>query len=302
MQVHFGIEALRPEWEAAVACVGTFDGVHLGHRAVICEAVSIASTREQPCVLVTFDRHPATILRPESQPKLIASLDENLRLFEFLGVAVAIVLTFDQTLSETGATEFLDRVLVGAIRAKALVLGHDFAFGRGREGTPEWLTKRIETHVVGAVEEGGRRVSSSAIRTAISEGRVEDASRWLGRPFEISAVVVPGQKLGKSLGFPTVNLARSIDQVVPADGVYAGRCETPHGVFRAAVSVGVRPAVGGGVRTIEAYLLDYPGKSLYGASVRLELLRRLREERDFESVDDLREQIRLDVERVAASV
>jgi len=300
MQVHFGLELLQAEWPKSVVCVGTFDGVHLGHRAVIGRAVSDAAQRDLPCIVVTFDRHPAHVLAPDRCPKAIASLGENLEQFGSLGVGIAVVIPFTRELSQTTAQTFFDQALVGTLKAGSLVIGHDFAFGKGREGTPEWLKQRIETDVVPPFELEGSRVSSSAIRSAVEHGDVETAAKLLGRPFEVGGVVVSGQKLGRALGYPTANLARSFDQVTPADGIYAGYATTPHGVFKAAVSIGVRPAVGGKDRTIEAYLLDYPGQELYGRAISLALHRRIREERNFESLDALKDQIARDVALVAS--
>lgn len=298
LQVHFGLELLAAEWDRAIACIGTFDGVHLGHQEVIKTAVELARERECPCVLVTFDRHPAHILAPDRCPKPIAALQANLAAFEALGVAVAIILPFDYALSQTSAEDFLSLNLKNAIHAQAIVVGHDFAFGHNRVGTPAWLSDRIETVVVPAFEIAGRRVSSSEIRRDIVEGKVEEAAHLLGRPFEIPGVIVAGQKLGRQLGYPTANLARSFDQVLPAYGIYSGEMELPQGKYRAAISIGTRPAVGGDAMTIESYLLDYPGDEIYGAPVTLRLTGRLREERNFPSMDALKAQIALDVEQI----
>jgi riboflavin kinase / FMN adenylyltransferase len=298
MQVHFGVELLAAEWSRAVVCMGTFDGVHLGHQEVIRTAVRQAAERECPCVLVTFDRHPAHILAPEKCPKPIAALHENLSAFAGLGVAVAVILSFDYELSQTSASDFFKSILIDRIHSEAIVVGHDFAFGHNRQGTPDWLQGRIETTVVPPFELEGRRVSSSEIRRAVQTGNVEEASRLLGRPFEIPGVVVAGKKLGRQLGYPTANLARSFDQVLPAYGIYSGSLTCPFGMYTAAVSIGTRPAVEGQTMTIEAYLLDYPGDSLYGAPVTLRLLSRVREERNFDSLDALKEQIRVDVAEI----
>lgn len=297
MQVHLGTGTLRAEWPRAVACVGTFDGVHLGHQAVICQAVAQAEALSLPPVLVTFDRHPSAILAPSRTPRALAPLQENLAQFERLGVAVALVVPFDAELSRMTADRFLEKILRGAARADRLVVGHDFAMGQGREGNTDWLAARIPTEVVPPFEVEGQRVSSSAIREAVSTGDVGQAAKLLGRPFAYCGVVVGGQQLGRTLGYPTANLARSVDQVLPADGVYAGWFESRRGRYRAAVSIGTRPAVGGGDRTVEAHLLDYPGESLYGLSARLELVWRLREERNFPSLDALKVQMALDCEQ-----
>ncbi len=300
MQVHFGVELIEAEWAGAVAVIGTFDGVHLGHQAVISQAVAEARNREMPCVLLTFDRHPAAILAPEKCPLAIASLGDNLRQFEKLGVNTAVVLHFDKKLSETTADDFLQHFLIEKIRTSKLVVGHDFAFGHDREGTPEWLQGRIETQVIPPFQQEGIRVSSSAVRKAIAEGRMEEATHLLGRAWEIGGVVIPGQRLGRDLGYPTANIARSFHQILPTDGVYAGVCQTPYGPFKSAVSIGLRPTIGDAHRTIEAYLLDYPGKSLYGHSVSLAIDARLRGQENFGSLDDLKEQIARDVEIVAS--
>jgi riboflavin kinase/FMN adenylyltransferase len=297
MQVHLGTGTLHAEWPRAVVCVGTFDGVHLGHQAVIRQAVADAREAELPCVLVTFDRHPASILAPSKTPPSLATVGANLRRFEALGVSVVLVLPFDAALSRMSADQFLEEILRRGVRADRIVVGHDFAMGNGREGTTEWLAARIPTDVVPPFELEGHRVSSSDVRWEILSGKVEQAARLLGRAYELEGVIVGGQRLGRELGWPTANLARSGNQAIPADGVYAGWMQTPYGRFRAASSIGTRPAVGGGDRTIEAYLLDYPGESLYGHAVSLEFHRRLREERNFPSLDALKEQIAADVEQ-----
>lgn len=298
MLTHFGIESVQAEWCEAVVCIGTFDGVHLGHRRVIERAVESGRASDRPSVVVTFDRHPAAVLAPDRVPPAIASLGEDLRQFEAIGAAVAVVLRFDEALAATTAETFLDDILREGLRGSALVVGHDFAFGHDRVGTPDWLADRIPTEVVPPFLLDGQRVASSEIRRRIASGDVEGAARLLGRPFAVEGVVVGGEKLGRTLGFPTLNLARSGGQVRPADGVYAGRCETSIGAFAAAIGIGVRPTVGGSERTIEAYLLDYPGDSLYGQAVRLEVIQRLRGEVRFDSLEDLRRQMAEDVDRV----
>lgn len=295
MLVHFGVETLHAEWKESVVCIGVFDGVHLGHREVIRGAVQMARERECPSIVVTFDRHPAAILAPDRCPAQIATLDQDLQEMEALGVAVVVVLPFDLALSQTSAADFLAGILKGSLRAEHLIIGHDFAFGHDREGTPEWLRERIDTTVVPPFELNGVRVSSSQIRRLVVEGKVSQVSALLGRPFAFEGVVVGGQKLGRTLGYPTLNLVRSANQVLPADGIYAGRCLISMGAYEAAVSIGLRPAVGGGPRTIEAHLLDYPGDSLYGSAVTLELVARIRAELPFENLDSLKSQIERDV-------
>ncbi len=295
MQVHFGIEHLAAEWPEAVGCIGTFDGVHLGHQFVISQTVSRARALGVPAVLITFDRHPAAILHPDRAPLAIGSVESNLARFAELGVDIALILPFTPELAATPALAFFDTVLRDSVRLKEIIVGHDFAFGHDREGTPEWLAVRLPCETIPPFLMEGARVSSSAIRRAVEEGRVEDAQRLLGRPFTIPGVIVKGAQLGRTIGFPTANLARSFRQVMPRDGIYAGNVTGPFGVFRTAVSVGMRPTVEGTNRTIEAFLIDYKGGEFYGESVELTLTQWIREERHFDDLDAMRVQIEKDV-------
>lgn len=296
MHIHFGLDHLVAEWPRSLVCIGTFDGVHRGHQAVIGRSVEKARGLGVPCVLVTFDRNPAAILAPERAPKAIGSIEGNLAQFAKLGVDVALVLPFTRALADTSADDFYQRVLKEEVRADAVVIGHDFAFGHDRVGTPEWLSQRIDTEVVPPFLVEDRRVSSTDIRNAVSEGRLEEAASLLGRPFEIPGVVVHGEKIGRTLGYPTANLARSFDQVTPANGIYAGDFHMGSQSYRAAVSIGVRPTFEGTTRSIEAFLLDYKGEDFYGRSATLTLTQRIRDEQRFESVELLKEQMARDIE------
>jgi riboflavin kinase / FMN adenylyltransferase len=299
VQVHFGIELLKPEWTKAITCVGTFDGLHVGHQRVIEAAVSRAKTEELPVIVVTFDRHPMVILNPSQAPKPIASLKMNLEQLQALGVGLVVVLPFNAWLSRMSAEEFFRSILIDKLRSSCVVVGHDFAMGNGREGTTDWLASRIETVVVPAFEVDGLRASSSKIRKAVSGGDLALANKMLGRGFEIQGFVDHGQKLGRTLGFPTANIARSFDQVLPADGVYAAMFLVDGKQYRSALAIGTRPAVGGGPRSIEAYLLDYPGDSLYGQHIRLRLEHYLRPELNFSDLDALKVQMAADVVQVS---
>ncbi|MES1227159.1 MAG: riboflavin biosynthesis protein RibF [Armatimonadota bacterium] len=300
MQLHFGVDLLLPEWSGCVACIGTFDGVHVGHKTLLTTAHEEAAKHELPSVVVTFDRHPAAVLNPARKPASLASLEQNLAEFEKVGVAMALVLPFDERMAATTATEFLENVLKNPLKAAKLVVGHDFAMGHAREGTAAWLAERIPTLIHQPVTVEEHRVSSTAIRKAVATGNVGLAHRMLGRPYSLGGVVVSGQKLGRTLGYPTANIARTNDQALPADGIYAGQLKTKHGLFKAAISIGMRPAVKGKHRTVEAYLIDYPGDSLYGDAVECEFWVRLRDELDFPTLDELENQIAADVSVVSS--
>lgn len=300
MLVRFGLNGPGPEWNRSVVCIGTFDGVHLGHQEVIAHAVARAKSHDLPSVVVTFDRHPAATLAPNRCPPSIGTLGSNLEAFAQLGVSAAVVLAFDEDMAHTEAGDFYETVLRKSLGAKEAAVGHDFAFGRNRVGTASWLAERIPTEIVPPLMVDGQRVSSSQIRAAISGGDVALAGRLLGRSWKQEGVVVAGQRLGRTLGYPTLNLAGLGGQILPADGVYAGEAETPLGRFRAAIGVGCRPTVGGDTRTIEAYLIDYPGESLYGAPIGLSYRARLREDRKFDSLEGLKAQMEIDVAEASA--
>lgn len=302
MLVHFGIDQIQAEWAESVVCVGTFDGVHLGHQALIKKAVAIAKESSVPCIVLTFDRHPLSVIAPERAPAAIGTLEQNIQAVRKLGPGLCVVLPFNRHTAETTAQEFFDDVVCEALKAKAIVIGHDFAFGHDRQGDGEWLSARIETHVLPPVTLDEKRVSSSAVRAAVSMGDTKTAQTLLGRPFALRGLVVKGKQLGRTIGFPTANLARTSSQLTPADGIYACTATTSAGTFKAAVSIGYRPAVNGTERTIEAYLLDYPGTDIYGEPIELAFHAFLRPESDFPDLEALKMQIAADVALVGQTV
>jgi len=266
--------------------IGTFDGVHLGHRAVIRAAVDAGL---RPTV-VTFDPHPRTALG--NTVELLSTLDRRLELLHECGIADVLVVEFTPETAELSAAEFARDVL-GAIGAQVVVAGEGFRFGRGREGDCDLLRSiGLDAREVPLVP----GVSSTRIRAHVKAGELEAAARLLGRPFEVDGVVVGGDRRGGTLGFPTANLRVEPTLLVPAYGIYAGAVDDR----RAAVSIGVNPHYGGTERRIEAYLLDWEG-DLYGDRLVVELWRRLRDERAFESEAELIEQIARDVEETRAA-
>jgi riboflavin kinase/FMN adenylyltransferase len=264
--------------------VGEFDGVHLGHREVI---------RGNDTVL-TFEPHPLRVVRPEAAPRLLTSLDAKAELIAAVGVEELVIIPFDQGFAHQSPAEFIDHILVDALGATSVSVGENFRFGHKAAGDSTLLSAdgRFETRVVPLVEVDGEVVSSSHIRGLVLAGEVDQATRFLGHPFEMRGEVVTGDRRGRELGFPTANIVPDEDLVYPGHGVYAGRADGAC----AAVSVGVRPTFGTGRAVlIEAYLLDRD-VDLYGKVLSVEFLRRLRGERRFDSVDALIEQMRHDVE------
>jgi riboflavin kinase / FMN adenylyltransferase len=273
--------------------VGTFDGVHLGHREVIRGADTV----------LTFEPHPAAIVSPAGAPRLLTPLERKAELIADLGVEELVVVTFDREFASRSAQSFVDDVLVGTLRAEHVSVGENFRFGHKAEGDTERLLTddRFETRVVPLLEVDGEVVSSSHIRGLVLGGAVEYADKLLGAPFTFSGEVTQGDQRGRTLGFPTANLLPRDGYVVPGHGVYACRARTSDGVVHvAATNVGVRPMfVTGRGELIEAFLVDFDG-DLYGTELRIEFLKRLRGEKRFESVEALIEQMHRDVEEARA--
>lgn len=291
---------------ASVVTIGVFDGVHRGHQAIISVAVQRAREQGVPAVAVTFDRHPQESVQPDNAPPYLTTVTSRLRLLLQNGVQDVMVLRFDSGFAALHPEEFIDSVLQKRLRARHIVVGRDFHFGHRRMGSVDYLQEvkgrfGFEVEAVADVLYRGERVSSSRIRQTLLEGHVHEASAMLGRAYVLEGVVVRGRQLGRKLGYPTVNLKLLTSQLVPRNGIYAGRLwhVRTGRVYTAAISVGVRPTVDGGNRTIEAYLLGFSG-SLYGEEVHLAFFHRLRDERKFESLDALKKQMDRDVQQVQA--
>jgi riboflavin kinase / FMN adenylyltransferase len=270
--------------------IGTFDGVHLGHREVI---------RGSHTVL-TFDPHPLSVIRPEATPKLLNTFPVKRDLIEGLGVEELVVIPFDRGFSEQAAEEFVQDVLIRRLGAERVSVGENFRFGKGAKGTADFLRSHdeFETNVTPLVEVAGETVSSTQIRGLVAAGEVKEAAEFLGGPFLFEGEVVEGDRRGRTLGMPTANLVPDEAYVHPGHGVYAALAND----HPAAVNVGVRPTfdTGRGL-LVEAHLIDFDG-DLYGQTLRVAFLERMRGEKRFDSVDELVEQMNRDVEQAAATV
>jgi riboflavin kinase/FMN adenylyltransferase len=294
--------------------IGAYDGVHLGHRAVIAEVRRLAAARDLQTVVVTFDRHPAMVVRPESAPRLLCDLDQKLELLADAGVDTTYVVHFDEQRATETAEEFVDEVLVGCLNARAVVVGEDFHFGHRRGGNVALLREMGTSR--GFVVDGldlvgpdgtpasdGTVVSSTAIRGLLADGDVAGAAALLGRPHEVRGTVEHGDARGRELGFPTANLAIPTEIQLPADGIYAGWFERADGTVHAtAMSLGHRPTFYDrpeGAPLLECHLLDFAG-DLYGEAVRVRFVERLRGEERFDGVEALVAQMAADVDRTRA--
>ncbi|MBV8305130.1 MAG: bifunctional riboflavin kinase/FAD synthetase [Acidimicrobiia bacterium] len=292
--------------------IGAYDGVHLGHRAIIDEVRTRASALGVPTAVVTFDRHPAAVVRPESAPRLLTDTDQKLELLAAAGVDYTLVLHFDEERSHESAQDFVIEVLVGCLRARLVVVGEDFHFGRNRGGNVELLRRLgpdlgFEVEGLALVPVPGLEgpISSTTIRRTLADGDVVTAARLLGRPHEVRGIVERGDgRGGRVLGFPTANVAVPNEIQLPAEGIYAGWYERPGGSSHAAaISIGRRPTFypEGGPLMAEAYLLDFDG-DLYGEWARVRFVSRLRGEERFESTDALVAQMSKDVEAARAAL
>jgi riboflavin kinase/FMN adenylyltransferase len=274
--------------------VGSFDGVHLGHVDVIRRTVAASRAGGTQPALLTFEPHPRCVLDPANCPQSITTLQEKLALIEALGIEHAIVIRFDRALSSLSPQQFVD-FLAPAMDVRRWVVGFDFAFGRQRAGSAEWLRSNgHEVDVVPRFTLNGKELHSSDVRRLVTLGEMEEANRLLNRSYSMAGPVEAGDKVGRRLGFPTANIGIEPNKLVPALGAYAGRAVADEGHFVAALSVGYRPTFGGTQLRVEAFLLDFDG-DLYQKRLELRFERYLHEDITFPTADDLVQQLRKDV-------
>jgi riboflavin kinase/FMN adenylyltransferase len=305
MRIVRTLESFPPDARPSVVALGVFDGVHLGHRAILDTAVARAgaidgdgpSRSGVTAVACTFDPHPAEILQPDRAPKPITTLEERLALIAESGISLTAVVPFTRALAAVEPEAFVGDILVGRLGAREIVVGFNHRFGRGARGDERLLRELgsrlgFHTEVVPQTELDGAPVSSSAIRSALQRADVESAARMLGRPYFVSGEVVEGDRRGRTLGFPTANIAAERQVLVPT-GVYACRLHLGDVVHPAVLNAGVRPTFGEKGFTLEAHVIDFSG-DLYGRSVRLDFVRHIRAERKFPGVEALKAQIAAD--------
>lgn len=301
----------------SVVTIGAFDGLHIGHRTIIGHVVEEAqSDPNRRSVLVTFDRHPASLVRPESAPKLLSTHEHKLELLTETGLDATAVVTFDAEQAAESPEDFVERVLVTCLRADTIVVGEDFHFGRGRAGNVELLRALGTQHgftvrPFALVDTASGTASSTAIRSAIASGDIDAANAMLQRPFEVRGVVRRGDARGRTIGFPTANVEVSTAFAQPAEGVYAAWYvrTLPDGssvTLPAAVNVGRRPTFyeHAPLALIEAHIIDENDLDLYDEQARLQFVARLRAEHKFDSLEDLKTQLQVDIDaarRILAS-
>ena len=303
MRVLRSLSEVPREPAGRALALGTFDGVHLGHRQVIGSALERARERGLVAAVVTFDPHPLEVLRPDRPPRLLTTTERKIELVSALGLDELVAIPFTAELSRQSAEAFCDEVLVATLGARSVSVGANFHFGHDAAGDAALLRSRpeFETDVVELVADEGESISSSRIRLLVDAGDVAGAARLLGAPYALAGTVKQGDRRGRELGIPTANLDVPEQQLLPAPGIYAATAggETIEGDLPAAVSIGVRPTFGGGELLVEAHLIGFEG-DLYGQVLQLEFLARLRDEERFDSAEDLVEQMKRDVEQARA--
>lgn len=298
--------------ERAVITIGAYDGVHRGHRAVIAQVQARAAELGARSVVVTFDRHPASVIRPDAAPRLLTNPAQKLELLADTGVDATVVVPFSAAQARETPVDFVERVIVNALRTQAVIVGSDFHFGHMRQGNITLLREMGERHdftcepvvLVPRADGVDEPISSTAIRRALAGGEIETATRLLGRALEVRGTVVTGDQRGRTIGFATANVEIPNGMCLPSDGVYAGLYRRPDGSEHAcAINLGRRPTfyVNAEHSLLEAHLLDFAG-DLYGEDAAVTFVAFLRSEKQFAGIDELKTQLKLDVEHARVAV
>jgi len=299
MRIIRGITSCCEKFPNPVLTLGNFDGVHLGHQAIFRKVVERAREITGTSIAFTFEPHPLKVLAPERSPRLLNTFHGKMKLIESSGMQVVICADFDRQFAEQHPEDFAKRVLVEGLGVKEVYVGYDYAFGKGREGSIEFLKRMGGTYgftvgVVEAVQVDDAVVSSSLVRDLVTDGRVDEAPRYLGRFYSIEGNVVTGESRGHTLGFPTANI-QTTNELIPAYGVYAVRTLVGGRTIDGVAAIGVRPTFGDGPVSIEVFLFDYDG-NLYGKHLEVSFVKRLRGEQKFPDADALVKQMHRDVD------
>ena len=299
MQFERELAIVKPEKETLLT-IGVFDGVHLGHQRLLAHLRDKAEEKGWLSGVITFKSHPQVVLSHVPDLKWLTDVDTRATMIRNLGIDIVVPLSFTPELAKVTAREFM-QLLQRYLKMRGLVVGPDFALGRNREGDIERLRligkeNSFSVEVIPPVAMNGEVISSSAIRRALAQGDVEKVERFFGRPFVLSGQVVPGDKRGKMLGFPTANLKIKSDQAMPADGIYATLAHVGDERLPSITNIGFRPTFDEGEHLVETYIFNFDG-DLYGKMLEVELLGRLRDEKRFDTVEELKAQMKADVQQ-----
>lgn len=302
--MHIQRDFQHPEhYRGGWVTIGNFDGVHRGHQSMLAKLIQQAHAAGTPAVVMTFDPHPIALLRPQQTPPALSLLDHKLELFEQHGIDAVVIYPTDHALLQLTPDEFFQKIVLGELNAVGLVEGPNFFFGHHRAGNVGTLKMLCEAanrtlEVVPAVIVNGRMISSSEVRSRIAAGQIGEAVEMLGHPYRVRGLVGSGAARGRTIGFPTANL-EGVTTLLPPDGVYAGRCTIRRTAYPVAINLGPNPTFGEAARKFEAHLLGFAG-DLYGQTLDVDFLARVRDVVRFESSDALKQQLNQDLETVRA--
>lgn len=299
MQVHYGIDSFKNDSNAVVTS-GTFDGVHYGHQKIINRLIEIAKNSGGESVVITFWPHPRLVLNHDKSIKLLSTLEEKITLLDSFGIEHLLVIPFNQEFSKLSSEDFIQRILINAVGTKKLVIGYDHRFGKNREGGFEYLQENA-SRLGFVVEEIPKQeieeiaVSSTKIRKALQEGRVETASHYLDRPYELTGKVIKGNQIGRTIGFPTANIQiNDANKLIPKEGIYAVKIRVGGKILKGMLNIGKRPTVDEkGIKVIEANIFDFE-EYIYDEEIAVLFYKFLRNEQKFSSLEDLKTQLKKD--------
>lgn len=284
--------------ENTVVTIGNFDGIHKGHIKLIKEAVKEAKTKNYKSVVFTFENHPMRYFRADSIKHIITN-EDKVKIFEDLGVDIVFMIPFDEYMTKISATDFVKTILHEKLKCKMVIVGHDFTFARNKEGNASLLESlgknyNMKVKVIEPIKIKGRRVSSSYIRNLINDGNVSEIKDFLGRNYFLEGEVIHARKIGRTIGFPTANLKAEDKLIIPKNGIYAVKVYIKNKVYYGATNIGYNPTVNGKALSIETNIIDFD-EEIYGEIIRVEFLDRIRDEKKFNSLDELKSQLRKDV-------
>lgn len=284
--------------ENTVVTIGNFDGIHKGHIKLIKEAVKEAKTKNYKSVVFTFENHPMRYFRADSIKHIITN-EEKVKIFEDLGVDIVFMIPFDEYMTKISATDFVKTILHEKLKCKMVIVGHDFTFARNKEGNASLLESlgknyNMKVKVIEPIKIKGRRVSSSYIRNLINDGNVSEIKDFLGRNYFLEGEVIHARKIGRTIGFPTANLKAEDKLIIPKNGIYAVKVYIKNKVYYGATNIGYNPTVNGKALSIETNIIDFD-EEIYGEIIKVEFLDRIRDEKKFNSLDELKSQLRKDV-------
>lgn len=299
MQVHYGIDSFKNNSNAVVTS-GTFDGVHYGHQKILKRLIEIAKKNSGESVVITFWPHPRLVLNQNNSIKLLSTLEEKIKLLDSFGIEHLLIIPFNQEFSKLSSEEFIQKILIHAVGTKKLVIGYDHRFGKNREGGFEYLRDNA-SRLGFMVEEIPKQeieeiaVSSTKIRNALQDGKVETASHYLDRPYELSGKVVKGNQIGRTIGFPTANIqVNDTNKLIPKNGIYAVMVRVGERLLKGMLNIGTRPTIDEiGIKVIEANIFDFD-ENIYDEEIAVLFYKLLRNEQKFSSLDELKNQLKKD--------